>query len=797
MSLGKQLHKLGEFSFKHPWRVISFWVVILGILGISAAQFYEAPSSTIAIPGTQAQQAIDRVEELFPDSGGATGRIVFHTKDGVVADHKDTIESLIKEVGKVDGVAQAISPFIDDSFVADDKQTAYAQVQLEGQTGAIETATLDKVQELVADKRSSTLQIESGGDLVSMQPEEILGVGEIIGVGIALIVLVMTLGSIIAAGMPILSALTTVGVSMAGLFAMSQAFDINSTTPVLAVMLGLAVGIDYALFIVNKHRTLVEAGYKNKDAAAGAIGTAGNAVVFAALTVIIALAALSVVNIPFMTVMGLVGAASIGVAALVSISLIPALLGLAGDRVFSKKQRAKLAASSRKISKGVKLNRHSFWHNWGEFITKRPITVLVASVAVIAVIALPVKDLQLGLPSDQYAAPSSTERKAYDLLSDGFGAGFNAPLILVAENLPKVSAADEEAVRKSAMDSFNKQVEEETTKQTAEFQRQLQAASTPQEQMALQTAAIEAQQQAEAKKAAALAEIEKTVDEYAKYVQLSKVADEVAKLNNVERVQPAVVKEDGTAGLIQIIPSSAPVSAETDNLIDKLRDNETITDLTADNGAKLSVTGAVALQGDINEKLSDALPTYVLVIVGLSLILLLVAFRSILVPIKATLGFVLSVLAMFGATVAVFQWGWFGIADAAGPIISFVPIIATGILFGLAMDYEFFLVSGIHESYVKTKNSRAAIIEGFGVGSKVVTAAAVIMIGVFAGFITNQETVIQSIGFGLAIGILIDAFLVRMTIVPAVLTLLGKSAWWLPKWLDKILPHISIEGENK
>lgn len=796
MSLAKILHTLGATAFKHPWRVVAAWVVVLAVLGVGAAQFYQAPSSSISIPGTQAQQAIDRVGELFPSSGGASGRVVFHATQGTIDDQKASIENLVKQIDEVDGVSRAVSPFIDASFISDDGTIAYSQLQLDGQIGSVKESTSNAVDKLIAQARSDKLQIEIGGDISQKMPEGLIGTGEIVGVAIALMVLVMTLGSLIAGGMPLVSALVAVGVSMAGLFALSQVMDINSTTPVLAIMLGLAVGIDYSLFIVNKYRRYVQQGYSNKDAIARALGTAGNAVVFAAITVIIALAALSIVQIPFMTTMGLVGAASIAVSALVALTLTPALMALVGNRIFRKKERARLKTlKSVQPGASLKVKRTTFWYKWGKAIATYPVVAIVIALVVAGAVAIPAKDLTLGLPSDQYAAKDSTERKAYDLLSQGFGQGFNAPLTVVVEGLPKVSEADKQAVRQQAMNEFNAQVAAETAKQQALFEQQLAQATSPQQLQALQQQAQVAQIEGAKQKDAALAEIEKSVEQYAKYVQLTKVADGVKELGNVQQVTPAMVTDDGTAGILQVIPFTAPADEKTQNLITTLRDEKTQSDVVGNKGVSLSVTGTVALQDDINHKLANALPVYLAVIVGLSLLLLIVAFRSILVPVKATLGFLLSVLAMFGATVAVFQWGWLGITDAPGPIVSFIPIIATGILFGLAMDYEFFLVSGIHESFSMNKDSKKSVITGFGAGSKVVTAAAVIMISVFAGFITSHEAVIQSIGFGLAVGILIDAFLIRMTLVPAAMVLLGKYAWWLPKWLDKRLPHVSIEGE--
>lgn len=797
--MGNFLHKIGASAYAHPWRYVAGWIVILAVLGFTASQFMKPTSAEISIPGTEAQKAIDRAGELFPDSGKGSGRIVFQTSDDKkIADYRPQITSLIEKVEKVDGVTQAISPFDTDTFIAKDGTIAYAQIQLKEATGKVSESTFDSIQNAVQSARNNDLQVETSSGLSTQVPGDILGVGEVAGVIIALVVLVMTLGSLIAAGMPLLTALVGIGVSMAALFSLSQLITIGSTTPVLAVMLGLAVGIDYSLFIINKYRTYLLEGYDFKQAAAHAVGTAGNAVVFAASTVVIALAALSIVNIPFMTTMGLAGAASIAVAAVVAITLIPALLGIAKQFVLSKKQRA-IAESARKkgAKKTGKASRSTIWYRWGKAITDHPVPVLLTSLLVVGLMALPAKDLDLGLPTDQYFAQETTERKAYDILSRGFGVGFNGPLTVVVEGMPAVSDQDKQTVRQQLTAEYDKRVTEATAQQQTLFQQKAAQAVTLEQQLALQQEVAAVQAEGAKQQQAAQAQLERSVEQYAKLVQLKKVADEIAKKDNVEQALPASTTEDGVAGIVQVIPESDPGSKQTAELIKTLRDPAVQKSITNSGSISLAVTGPTALEEDISDKLAAALPQYLAVVVGLSFLILIVAFRSIIVPIKATLGFLLSVLAMFGALVAVFQFGWFGITDAPGPIVSFIPIIAIGILFGLAMDYEFFLVSGMHEAYTRTKNAKQAVVTGFGLGSKVVTAAGVIMVSVFAGFITNHDSTIQAMGFGLAVGILIDAFIVRMTIVPAVMTLLGKSAWWLPKWLDKRLPHISIEGETK
>lgn len=796
--MGQKLHSLGAFAFRRPFVVIGIWIVILAALGFTAAQFIKPTSSSISIPGTEAQKALDRMKELFPNEGAGSARIVFAAPEGkTIEQFEQAIKNSTDELTKIEGVSQAVDPLVNPMAVSKDKTIAYTQLQLKSGTGNVSDSVVDSVSDVVSESRKSGLQVEMGGDLVQQAPDEFVGVGEIAGLVVALVVLAITLGSLVAAGMPLITALVAVGVSMAGLFSLSEVMEISSTTPVLAIMLGLAVGIDYSLFIINRYRTYVHEGFSYADAAAKAIRTAGNAVVFAALTVIIALAALSVVQIPFMTTMGITAAAAIAIAAIVAITLVPALLRIIGKWAFSRKERSGIEKAQKK---GVREDHHAdrttFWYRWGVVLTKYPAVVLLAGVLSLGFIALPAKDLQLGLPTDEYAAKDSTERKAYDLLAKGFGAGFNAPLIVVVDGLPKVSDADKKMVYDQAMTQFEQQATAAAAQQREQFEQKALQTQTPEQLMALQAEVAEAERQGELQKTAALKEIEKTTEQYARLVQLKKVADKIAGTDNISAALPALATDDGTSGLIQVIPEAGPSDKETIGLITRLRDPVNKSELTGSESIDLSVTGSTALQIDVDSKLAEALPVYLLVVIGLSFVILVVAFRSILVPLKATAGFLLSVLAMFGAIVAVFQWGWFGIAEAPGPIISFLPIIAIGIMFGLAMDYEFFLVTSMHEAFHETDDALRSVRRGFAHASKVVVAAAFIMVAIFAGFVGNHDETIQTIGFALAFGIFVDAFIIRLTLVPAAMALLGRSAWWLPGWLHRIIPHISIEGEE-
>lgn len=795
--MGSFLQTVGNKMFELKWFVVLAWVVLLGALGTTAAIYMQPPSSSLSIPGTEAQKTFDRYGELFPDDGKASGQIVFATKDGTIADRQQDIIKLLNKVSDVDNVTAVISPFENPLGVSEDKTIAYAIVQLDGELGSVDEKTTNKIESIVSSHTIENTQVERGGDLIRKIPEEILGVGEVVGVGVALMVLLLTLGSLIAAGMPIITALVTVGASAAGLFSLSEVIEINSTTPALAIMLGLAVGIDYSLFIINRYRSLLLEGYDYKAAASRAIATAGNAVLFAATTVVIALASLAVVQIPFITTMGLTAAATVAGAAIVAITLVPAMLGIAGSRIFRGTTRQKIEKAQGRGPKPTLHAPHSS-RSWkvGALLTKHPIIAIIASVVAIAFISYPALDMRLGLPTDEYAAVDSTERRAYDLMAKGFGDGTSGPLLLLVENMPATTDEDRQVVRAELLQEYQTQVDLQASEAQNKLQQQAAQISTLEEQIAFQEQVAAQQAEGKRQQEAALVQIEEQVEQYASLYPYLSIAENIAQMRYVENALPAATAKEGRVGVIQVQPTTSPSSNETEELVASLRQSDTRRELFgSDSSATLGVTGSTAMQIDINDKLTAALPIYLAVVVGLSLILLVIAFRSILIPLKATLGFLLSVAAMFGALVAVFQWGWFGIAEAPGPIVSMIPIIAIGILFGLAMDYEFFLVSGMHEARQHTKDHRKAILRGFYQNARVVVAAAAIMVAVFAGFITNHDTTVQALGFALTIGIFVDAFIVRLIVVPAAMQLLGGGAWWLPAWLDRIVPHVSIEGE--
>ncbi len=715
--MARLLYRLGRFAFRRRGLVVTAWVVLLGALGVGLGLAGTAPTATISIPGTESQQALDALADEFPQASGASGTIVVRAPEGAtVADPEGqaVVERVVQEAGEVPGVVGVLSPF-ETQALSPDGRYALVTVQFAEPADAL-TEAQRTAYERVGEAAPEGWAVAAGGEPLNAEPE--IGSTEAIGVAIALIVLVVTFGSLVAAGMTMVNALMGVGVGMLGVLLLAHVFDFTSVTPVLALMLGLAVGIDYSLFITSRYRHNLAVGLEREEAAGRAVGTAGSAVVFAGLTVVIALAGLAVVGIPFLTSMGLAAAGTVAVAVLVAVTLLPAFLSFVGDRVLSRGQRRAQAAGAHRDPEEVETNRG---FAWGRLMVRARIPVLVVGIAALAVLALPVAQMRLALPDDGTAAEGTSKREAYDLIAEGFGEGFNGRLVMVVH-------ADDPATVAAAVG------------------------------------------------------------------QAAGVASET---DGVLAVAPGQASSDGRTALVAVIPQSGPSDEATFTLVRDLRG--ALAPIQESGDATIALTGQTAVGVDVSDKLGDALPVYLLVVVGLSFLLLTLVFRSLLVPLKATLGFLLTVGATFGATVALFQWGWLSDLvglDTAGPLVSFLPVMLIGILFGLAMDYEVFLVSRMREDYVHGAPAREAVVQGVGHGARVVVAAGLIMISVFAGFVLVEDPVIKSMGFALAFGILVDAFVVRLSLVPAVMSFLGDRAWWLPRWLDRVLPNVDLEGES-
>ncbi|CAL9331949.1 MMPL family transporter [Streptomyces sp. enrichment culture] len=718
------LYRLGRGCFRHRKAVLAAWLGLLAVVAVTALSVMKPFTSATTIPGTEAQRALDVMEEEFPstDESHVTGKIVIQAPAGqkITADAPaQAVADLSEKAADTPGVVSVTGPAAQSGTVSSDGRTGITEIVFDAEKADdIPEATLLTLEDAAQQARTAGLAVETGGDAFSPSTA-IMGPTEIIGVLIALAVLILVFRSLRTAIIPIATALVGVAIGVLSLLAMTSVITMDSTSITLSVMLGLAVGIDYALFIVSRHQTQVRQGMDPEESAALATGTAGGAVVFAGATVVIALAALAVVNIPFLTVMGLGAAATVVVSVLIATTLLPALLGFMGRRITSSRIPALARSTARAERRQADPRRAPAARRWATATTRRPWRVLILCVLGLGILSVPVTDLQLGLGGGP--DPHSSAGRAQKLIDDSFGPGHSGPLAVLAQGPDK------------------------TTTTTA------------------------AQQ----------------------------AADQIKDLPGVVSVSPPIASDSGNAVLIQVTPSSGPDTQATAAVLSEIRSaRDSIEQQT---GTQLNVTGNTAVNIDVADKLSAALPVYCLLVMGLALLLLTVVFRAIAVPLKAALGFLFSLGASLGVLVAVFQWGWLasplGIADT-GPVLSFLPMLLVGILFGLAMDYEVFLVSRMREEYTHGNLPTEAVIRGFGHSSKVVTAAALIMIAVFGGFILAEMQVIKGMGLALAVGVLVDAFIVRMTLVPAVMALLGHKAWWLPRFLQRILPNVDVEGEQ-
>ncbi|MFE3793678.1 MMPL family transporter [Nocardia tengchongensis] len=718
--MAKLLYRVGRFAFEKRRLVVLLWVGLLAALAIGAASAPPAPPDTFSIPGTESQQAFDLLEQRFPGtkSDGAQARIVFVAPEGqqIGSDaNKAVVERIVADVSSGAQVKGVLDPF-QTGAVSKNGSTAYATVSYGASSDNLTDATKTALTDAMHTGESAGVTVEIGGSALQAKPE-MAGATEAIGIAIAAIVLMITFGAFAAAGLPLITALIGIGVGIAAIVAIGM----STTTTTLAMMLGLAVGIDYALFIVSRYRTERAEGYSAAEAAGRAVGTAGSAVVFAGLTVVIALAGLAVVGIPALTKMGLAAAGTVAVAVTIALTLLPALLGFFQNAVLPKASRKARDGRDNPPADRVPAGKPGMGTRWARFVVRRPVAVLVIGLVGMGALALPMTSLELGMPGDEAQPTSTTQRRAYDALAEGFGPGFNGPLTVALD---------------------------------------VKGVSDPR-------AAVE------------------------------QATSTLAATKGVVSVSPAMFNQAGDAAMVTVVPATGPSTTATKDLVHTLRGEAS--DLQTATGATMLVTGATAMNIDVSQKMANALLPYLAVVVGLAILLLMVVFRSIAVPIKAALGFLLSVGAAFGVIVAVFQWGW--LADLigvhqTGPVMSMMPIFLIGVVFGLAMDYEVFLVTRMREAFAHGETAHEAIVTGFRHSGRVVVAAAAIMIAVFAGFIGGGEPMIKMMGLGLAAAVFFDAFIVRMTLVPAVLALLGDKAWWLPGWLARILPNVDVEGES-
>jgi RND superfamily putative drug exporter len=703
------LYRLGRAAVRRRRLVLLAWAVLaVAVLGIAGVRGGET-SDAFDIPGVESQRALDVLEADFPAAAGTSAQLVFEAEgDTTLADlaAAAAIDAAVDDVAGQPHVGE-----VGELQTSTDGRVGYVEVQYDRPSEGIREDAFARLEatQSTADA-SGAVRMELGGDLPSEAVQEEPGGQEIVGILVAVVVLLVAFGSVIAMGLPIGLALVGLVTSL-GLITLVASFaDVNSVSPILAAMIGLGVGIDYALFIVTRHRENLQR-MTVEEAAGRAIATSGAAVLFAGATVVIAICGLAIAGIPAVTVMGLMAGLTVAVMVAISLTLLPALLGFAGHRIDAVRVPGLRAGA------GIP-GRESMWHRWGRQVSAHPWRYLVSGVLVLGLLAAPAFAMRLGMTDNGVSPQSLTTRQAYDLLADGFGPGFNGPLVLAAD-LGDASVDD-----------------------------------------------------------------------------LAPLAEAVAADPSVQAVTPVVPNEDGTAAVLRVIPTTSPQDERTSDLVHHLR-SDVIPEATAGTGAEVYVGGQTATFIDMSDKVADRLPYFVAVVILLSVVLLMMVFRSIAVPLKAAAMNLLSIGAAYGVTVAVFQWGWLkglvGVEETV-PIVSFMPMMLFAVLFGLSMDYEVFLLTRVREEYLHRRDNTAAVVEGISATARVITSAALIMISVFAAFVLGDDPIIKMFGLGLATAVFIDATIVRIVLVPATMRLLGDWNWWLPGWLDRLLPNLDVEG---
>ncbi|MGG0470923.1 MMPL family transporter [Priestia aryabhattai] len=718
--MSKLLYKIGGWSARNKFKVLGGWIIIMiAILGI-AFSMKPAFSEEMTIPGTASEKAADIISKEFPSTPNVGSiRMIFGAEGKDKLNSKEAQKAISDALDKIsqDKSVKSIANPYEVGTINSEGTVAYADITYKEKAENITKKSKELVKDSAKMTKNQGIQTELNGDITAFKLE-IGGISEVIGIVMAFIVLVVMFTSFLIAGLPIFTALIGLATSLGITFLATNFFNISSISMTLAIMIGLAVGIDYALFIFSKHRQQLSEDMDIHESIARATGTAGGAVVFAGLTVMVALCGLTVVGVPFLAVMGLTAAISVLMAMLISITLVPAVLAWIGNRM---KPNQNVSGVFRFITKGGEKRQGQSTNWWGRFLRRQPLLITIISILLLLTISVPALHLRLGLPDDGMKAEGTPERQAYDLMAEGFGKGVNGPLVALID----VSNTSE-----NKTDAINK------------------------------------------------------------------IAKKLTELDNVSSTTSPLPSESGNYAIVNITPKTGPNDEETTNLVHDIRD---ITASDSKNSPHIYVTGMTAINIDIAEKLNDAIPLFAGLIVGFALLLLIVVFRSLLVPLTAVLGFLLTMTATLGFAVFVLQDGYldklFGI-PAEGPILAFLPILVIGILFGLAMDYQVFLVSRMREEYVNTGNARESVQAGIKFSGPVVTAAGLIMIFVFASFIFAGDVMIKSMGLALAFGILFDAFIVRLTIIPGLMILMGKASWYLPKWLDNIIPNVDIEGHG-
>jgi RND superfamily putative drug exporter len=773
------LYRVGGFCSRHHWPVIAGWIVAVLAIALIANAAGEKTSDNLTLPGTGSTSAQNLLSDHLPTQANGTNPVVMKAESGKITDskNKQAVEDTVKSLRKVDIVQRAVSPFSDagKGAISKDKTIAYVSVTLTESKSDLTDEEAQTVVDATSPAEDAGLKVATGGYLGQAVSKADTESSEAIGLLAAVVILMFAFGTVTAMILPIVTAVLGLVASLAIIKLLGHVIDVPSVAPTLATMIGLGVGIDYSLFIVTRHKLQLKDGMEMRESIARAAATAGGAVVFAGITVVIALVSLVFSGISFVGNMGYSAAVAVLVAVLAAVTLLPALLAALGHRIHSLRVHLGKTHPDDHQPHG--------WARWARGVVNRPWRSLVASVAFLLVLAVPVLDLELGASDNGELPKSTTARQAFDLMTEGFGPGANGPLLIGVE-LGSPAKPDQDQLNE--IDKKQKQLSQQSSAQ----EQQLIAQGVP---------AAQAQQQVQQKTSSQtqqLAQQKKLAESPATDPRLTDLENAFKKDPGIKSVSPATVDKKGTVAVFTAVPTTAPSDPATIDTVNRLRDT-VVPSSTKGKDMTVFAGGQTAGYIDLAARIADKLPQMILIVVGLSFIVLMCAFRSLLVPLKAAIANLLSVAAAYGVVTFVFQKGHgaelIGL-DGSVPIASYVPLLMFAILFGLSMDYEVFLMTQIQEHYKEEGDAHKAVVDGLANTGRVITSAALIMVCVFSSFVLNGNAIVKEFGIGLAVAIAIDATVVRCLAVPAIMALMGDRAWWLPSWLDRILPPISIEG---
>jgi putative drug exporter of the RND superfamily len=792
------LFHLGRFCVRWRWAVLAIWLVVFVLLAAWARSVGPDVSDNLTLPGTDSHAATDLLDKRFPSQANGMNPVMLRASDGKKlssSEYKKPIDDTVAALKKDPAIRSATNPLASDhsSQLAKHGSIGYIALNLRPSPSELTLDTANRIVALADPARDAGLEVGFGGYLGQKVSKPDTHSSEVIGLGMAVIVLLFTFGTVVAMGLPIFTAIIGLVCGLAIITLISHVATVPTVAPTLATMIGLGVGIDYALFIVTRHLDQRRGGIETRESIARATASSGGAVVFAGSTVMVALLSLAVVDIPLVTTLGYTSALVVAVAVLAAITLLPAILGLVGDRI----DRLPIPMPHRRAD-----DHPHGWLRWGGFVARHPVPCATTAIVVLGVLALPTLDIYLG-QQDNRAMPESTDaRRASDGLTAGFGPGTNGPLLISVDMTQKPAKADQanlDKLSKQTKDQKNK-ANTQASQQEQQIAGQLEAAGVPpaeaqaqaqaevQPQLDKQTSKIEQQSKSQRKK------LEKPATD----PRLQDLKKDIANTSGVKKVSEPLVNSDGTAAVLNTTPTTDPSDRATADLVNRLRDT-TIPKAEKGNDMTVNVGGQTAGYVDLASEISSRLIITIAVVVALSFVLLMLAFRSLVIPLTAGLMNLVSIGAAFGVVSAVFEKGWgVGAVGLPGevPIVSFVPLMMFAILFGLSMDYEVFLMTHIREAWQHTRDNRQAVIMGIGTTGRVITSAALIMVSVFFAFIINGDPTVKQFGVGMGVAVAVDATLVRCLLVPAVMVLVGRANWWFPRALDRIIPNFSIEGEQ-